>query len=281
MKYLVLSVACLIWPLVAAADEPAAISKADQEYWSQGSPRLFGSIRIDVGYIYLRPIMSVGYGRPFHSFVGLDVLPAITNTGFAAYGGIRAAYFPWIELRSGVRYEIDFDRSFLTPKTKYDRFDLDDRTLPGGAHHATIENELNLQVRTFFGVLTLQSSAYYVFDTPRGVNVFEDELRVITTPPWLFREKFGYRIRIKFVQIGPIAEVLYNPQRSNDIAVRAGISIAAILSPHLEVLADLVPVVYGRDNLGFAGGDFGTLGFRYRLATGSGGTDTWDSFLRQ
>jgi hypothetical protein len=236
--------------------------------WQEGQPRLFAATQIDAGFLYLRPRGQIGYGKPFNAWVGLEANPVVANQGWGAYGGVRLAW-RFADLRVGVRHFRAWTRTFLEPKGSYDRLDLD---TTGGpiASMTTLETELNLGFPVGPGDIIGTFSASDVEGIPEGYYVFEETLRVIVDPPFVWRARGGYVFRWgehDQYSIGPVVDVLNVPAREDDTVVRAGPVMRITLSRHFDVRGSFVTTLISRDRLGLVGGDFTELGVRYRLAT--------------
>ena len=102
-----------------------------RRFWAASPVGLFASSVIDAGYIYLRPQFAVGWGRPHWHFVQLETFGTVSAGGLGTYGGARMS-IAHLELRSGMRYQFPFSRSFYVqePDHHYDRFALESRVGP-------------------------------------------------------------------------------------------------------------------------------------------------------
>ncbi len=246
-----------------------------QSYWARGDARPFVSTTIDAGYLYLRPRASFGYGKPFWKWIGVDLNPQVAQTFLGGYAGIRAA-IPFVEFRAGARYVWAFQKQFLLPNSSYDRLALEARETERSQYLAS-EAEITATIPVGFGAILATGSLSYLTGVPKEVKgvplelrVYDETLRVIIEPPWVWRTRLGYAVRLGRegrVSLGVVADFIGLPGRHREI-VRAGIVGTAALSDHLEVLGSFVPPVFSPDAIGFAGGDFGQLGLRYRWASG-------------
>lgn len=264
---------------LASAGDPAADVAAPQEeprpaihpgYWSRGDAHPFLAMTIDAGYLYLRPRLSLGYGRPFALWAGIDVNPIATSTGLGAYGGLRLQ-IPWFDLRVGARGFLAFQHDLLTPQAHYDTVNLD-TTTGSISRYVTLEAELSGGIPAGPGSILLVLTASSVQGVPEGHFVYEETLRVITSPPAIYRARTGYALRLGSegaARVGVVGEVLDLPDR-HDFVVRVGMIASFAIDDHLEALGLLVIPVASPDSIGIAGGDFGELGLRYRWATGEG-----------
>jgi hypothetical protein len=236
--------------------------------WNEGETRAFVAGTLDVGWTYIRPRASFGYGKPFGTWVGVDVNPIISGNGLGAYGGLRVA-LPRFDLRVGPRYFASFNRNYLNPQTSYNRVDLDS-TLGNPARVITYEAEAEASLPVGPGDIVALGSLSYVTGVPAGQLVFEETLRVIVAPPLVWRARGGYVVRFgssRQHSVGIVADVLDVPKREDSLTVRAGPVIRIVLSRRVEVRGTFIPTLFSPDAIGLVGGDFTELGFRYRWAT--------------
>ena len=238
-------------------------------YWEVGRTRSFVGGTVDVGIAYLKPRIQAGYGRPFWSWVGVETYPVIGLSGLGNYTG-AAVSIPGLTLRGGSRYFFPFSRSLLEPQASYTRTEIDLVDGPK-ADYMAFEGELTLTAPLFrgsvFGVLT----GYRVSGVQEDRYLFEESLRVVMAPPYVWRSRLGYLLALGprgAVRFGGAAEVIGLPGR-NEFVVRAGIMASVAMSAHLEAHASFIPVLVSPDTIGLAGGDFGQLGVRFLWATGS------------
>ena len=236
-------------------------------YWSRGPARTFAATSIDVGYIYLRPRLFLGYGRPFWRAIAFEGGPEVSASYLSGFAGLRAT-LPFVNLRLGGRYVFAFQHYFLADQPKYDRLALESQAFTRAKYIAG-EAELNGTLPVGFGALIATGNLTYITGVTKDLNVYEEVLRIIAKPPLVWRGRAGYAFRLGVegkVSVGIVAEALGSQGR--DVTIRAGIIASAALSDHVEVLGWLVPPIIGPDTIGIAGGDFGQLGLRYRAATG-------------
>lgn len=254
-------------PRAPSADDDL-VSARSRRTWSEGPARVFFATTLDVGWVYARPRASVGWGRPFNDWVGIDVNPVVASQGMGIYGGLRFA-LPRFDLRLGPRYLFAFGREYLVPQDSYDRLDLSS-TAGRPARIVTYEAEAEFSLPLGPGDVVGLASGSYVTNIPRGMFVFEETLRVIVDPPWVIRGRGGYLYRFGTYgqhNVGLVVDYLTVPERSGGHTVRFGPVVRIVLSRHVEVRGSFVPTLYGPDKLGLTGGDFTELGFRYRFAT--------------
>ena len=106
---------------------------------------------------------------------------------------------------------------------------------------------------------------------PSDYLVYEENLRVVMKPPYVWRARLGYLAgfgRDGSIRVGAAADLIGIPGR-DEYVVRAGILGSVLINANLEAQASFIPVIVSPDRLGLAGGDFGQLGIRYHWATGS------------
>lgn len=236
--------------------------------WSTFPPRLFVATTVDVGYVYARPRVTLGYGKPFTTFVGLDVNPIATSTGLGLYGGLRGAV-PYLDLRVGAREFWAFSHTYLPPAESYDRIDLETRS-DHRARYLTWEAELDATVPLGPGHLVLRGSASYVAGVPEGKYVFEETLHVIVAPPLVWRVRSGYALSFgprRQHSVGLVADLLDIPKRDDSVTLRVGPILRFVLSRRVDVRGSFVATVVSPDRIGLVGGDFTELGVRYRWAS--------------
>jgi hypothetical protein len=252
---------------------PPAPSGTDQSvvarYWELGKSRPFFAGSIEAGFPYLRPRFAAGYGRPFWSWIGAEAYPLLSLGGIGQYVG-GAVAVPGLTLRAGGRYFYPFTRALLVPSEDYTGTDIDLREGPRAdylAYEAEATATAPLFSGSIFGVLT----GYRVTRVPDGYYVYEESLRVVMKPPYVWRARLGYLLafsRNGAIRVGAAGEVIGMPGR-DELVVRAGLLGSVSISAQLEAQVSLIPVLVSPDSLGLAGGDFGQLGIRYSFATGS------------
>ena len=238
-------------------------------YWELGRPRLFFATILELGYAYVRPRFAVGYGLPYWRWVGVEAYPLISLSGLGQYAGIGAS-LPGLSLRAGSRYSFPFTRTFLVPRDSFSRTDVDLRQGPR-ADYLALEAEVTATLPVPAGSLFAIVSGYRTLLVPDGFYLYEESLRSVMKPPYIWRARAGYLLalgRDGAIHVGPTAEVVGLPGREQ-LVVRAGVLTSLSINAHLEAQASFVPVLVSPDNLGLAGGDFGQLGVRFRWATGS------------
>jgi hypothetical protein len=251
-------------PAVPAPQRPAKTPG----HWTEEAERPFISLRADAGYLYLKPRVSVGYGKPFALWGGLDVVPFATPDAAGGYGGLRLQ-LDWFELRGGARFVHAFWHNFLSQKPSYDLVDLAENT-GHPSNYVDLEAEVAAAIPAGPGDILLLGTAESIQLVPSGFNVYDETLHVIVAPTPVYRERLGYSLPFMAehnARAGIVGEVIEIPNRGDQV-VRAGIVASFDIDDHLQVVATVLAPVYGPDSLGLAGADYTELGLRYRWASG-------------
>lgn len=252
-------------PPAPSGTEQAVVTR----YWELGRPRLFLAAMGEGGYAYVRPRFALGYGQPYWRWIGVEAYPLLSLSGLGQYVGVGGAV-PGLTARAGARYTYPLSRDYLEPRSSYDRLDLELReTEP--AKYLALEAEVAATVPVLVGSAFAILTAYRVELVPDDLFVFEENLRQIMEPPYIWRARLGYLVgfgKDGSIRIGAAAEYIGLPGREEHV-VRAGVLGSVLISANLEAQASLIPVIVSPDRLGLAGGDFGQLGVRYHWATGS------------
>lgn len=255
------------------APSPPAIGGTEQavvpRYWELGRTRPFLAAIVEGGYAYLRPRFSLGYGQPYWRWIGLETYPLLSLSGIGHYAGIGAA-LPGITARIGGRYSYSFSQYLLQPREHFSRLDLQRVDAPKQKYLA-LEAELAGTIPVFVGSAFAVLTAYRIQGVDAGYFVYEETLRQIMDPPWIWRARLGYLVglgREQAIRVGVAGEVIGMPGRDATV-VRAGVLASVLINAHLEAQASIIPAIVSPDRLGLAGGDFGQLGVRLRWATDS------------
>jgi hypothetical protein len=248
--------------------EDALIDPRMARTWGELPARTFVATAIDVGFVYARPRVSLGYGKPFTSWVGIDANPIASSAGLGVYGGLRFE-IPHVDLRVGPRYFSAFQHTYLATQDSYSRLELE---TAGGSRARTLtyEAELDASIPLGPGALLARGSVSYVTGVPADMSVFEETLHVMVTPPLVWRARAGYALRLgRYSQhsIGFVVDVLDVPKRDDSETWRMGPVLRLVLSRRVEVRGSFVVTVSSPDRIGLVGGDFTELGVRYRWAS--------------
>jgi hypothetical protein len=236
--------------------------------WGTLPARRFVASTVDVGYVYVRPRLSLGYGRPFTEWIGVEANPIVQETGVGAYAGVRLE-IPHLDLRIGPRYFSSFQHTYLPTQHDYSRLDLENSS-GKPSRTLTYEAELDLIFNLGPGRLTLRGSASYVTGPPEGQSAFEETLHVIVVPPLVWRTRVAYVFTFgshNQHSIGPAIDFLDVPKRDDSLTVRVGPLLRLALSRRVDVRGSFIVTVISPDRIGLPGGDFTELGVRYRWAS--------------
>ena len=236
--------------------------------WSAPPPRWFVATTVDVGFIYGRPRVSLGYGKPFTKWAGFDFNPVFNSGGVGIYAGGRIE-IPYVDLRIGSRYWWLFTSWFLPEQDQYTRLDIA-RQLGNKAKVLTHEAEADISVPAGPGNILARASISYVADVPDGKAVFEPQLRVMVQKGLVWRARGGYAFRSASTRSTRSASSPTSsnvPTRDNSKTVRVGPIIRFVLSRRVDIRGSFVTTVKSPDKIGLVGGDFTELGVRYRWAS--------------
>lgn len=236
--------------------------------WATLPPRPFVATTVDVGFVYLRPRLSLGYGRPFTEWIGWDANPIATTDGLGVYTGLRLE-IPHLNLRIGPRYFASFSHTYLPEQASYSRLELESNA-GSPSRTLTWETELDLDFDLGPGRLLLRGSASYVTGVPDGYDAFEETLHIIVDPPLVWRARLGYSFAFggrKQHGIGAAVDLLDVPKRDDSRTIRVGPLLRLALSRRVDVRGSFIFTVVSPDRIGLAGGDFTELGIRYRWAS--------------
>ena len=240
--------------------------------WIEGRKRFFVSGSFDLGFLYIRPRFNFGWGRPHAKWVGFDINPIVATSAGGAYAGFRIDH-PWVDWRIGGRYILPFTRSYMEARPNdedFDRGDLNREVEGESGTYFSMESELTLSIPIGDGSLFSETAVTYVMGVPEDRFAYEDTIRLIIDPPWVWRQRVGYMARFGdtgAVRLGLVAEIVGIPKRDM-LVVRAGLIMSVWVSPRVEIRGAWIPAIASRDELGVRGGDFGLLGLRYRWSTG-------------
>ena len=236
--------------------------------WATLPPRRFVATTVDVGFVYLRPRLSLGYGRPFTQWIGVDLNPIATQNGLGAYAGFRLE-IPHLDFRFGPRYFASFNHTYLPEQPSYSRLELESNS-GNPSRTLTLEAELDFNLDLGPGRLLLRGSASYVSGVPEGYAAFEETLHIIVDPPLVWRTRVAYAFTFgarKQHGIGGAVDLLEVPKREESRTIRIGPIVRLALSRRVDVRGSFIFTVMSPDRIGLAGGDFTELGIRYRWAS--------------
>ena len=243
-------------------------------YWTVGHKRWFAAALFDVGGIFAKPEIHLGYGKPYYAWGGIEAWTKVTLDGVSFFAGPRLS-IPHFQLRAGGRTFHSTNSHWLVPRQTYSRLQLD-QVAPPLSHYGSLEAEMTVDAPLLGGNVALLASVHGLLGVDGNYNVFEDLLHVIVDPPWVVRTRLSYLRsfgRFENMALGAAGEVIYVPNRTATTA-RIGPVVTVSLTHHLQAVAAAMIVIAGRDSLGLSGSDIGQIGLRYRWATG----DLWPEF---
>ena len=248
--------------------EDALIDPRMARSWGTLPARRFVATTVDLGFVYIRPRLSLGYGRPFTQWIGVDANPIASQSGLGGYGGLRIE-IPHLDFRLGSRYFSAFEHTYMPQQESYARLDLENS---GGksARTLTYEAELDLNFTLGPGKLLLRGSASYVTGVPEGQSVYEETLHIVVAPPLVWRTRLGYVFTFgarNQHSVGPVIDLLDVPKRDDSRTIRVGPVLRLGLSRRVDIRGSFVVTLISPDRIGLAGGDFTELGVRYRWAS--------------
>ena len=240
---------------------------ATSRYWSRFDSQPFLAATLELGWAYVHPKFNAGVGKPFYRWIGVDAQPLVSGSGAGLYGGAHAQV-PLLDLRAGARYFSPFDRKMLSQSPRHTRDELEGLDGPD-ANALTLEGELRGAVSLPGGGPFWMLTGHYVSGVDEDHDLYEESLKVVIRPPWVWRARVGYAFffgRDDAIRLGIAEEVLQSPGRDGYV-LRAGITSTMKLADTVDLQATLMPVIHSPDAIGLAGADFGQLGVRWRWAT--------------
>ena len=243
-------------------------------FWGSGATRWFVAATMEAGFVYLRPQIALGYGKPHWSWVGIEGYSGVSTGGGVEYAGLRATT-AFVDVRAGARYTYDIDQHFLLPQESYSRADSELRR-GSQSRYVALEAEITGTVPLPQGSLFAVATGYAVVGVPPDYYVFEQSFHVIMAPPYVWRARLGYVASFgidETLKVGAATEVIGIPGR-DAFVVRAGPLLGVALTHHLEAVGAIMLVATSPDELGLRGAEFGQVGLRYKWAAG----DRWPEF---
>lgn len=256
--------------LPGQTNPPHSLDRYDPKtpYWQLGRVRPFLAAVMNLGGIYYRPELEVGYGRPHSAWGGAEVWSKISLGGVAFYVGPRLT-LPSLDLRVGARMVSSAGQNLLPRREVYDNNHLDAES-PPRSHYWSIDSEVNVSGAAPGGNASLLVSAFALGGVEDGYDVFEDSLHIIVQPPLVWRARLTYLASLgpyNNMGLGWAAEVINSPAR--DLTVfRMGPVVTVALTRHLQATAAGLLGIDSRDDIGLSGADLGQIGLSYRWASG-------------
>lgn len=252
----------LAWSFGRVAEGQSPDDEQRYSVWQSDKHTLFVASASDVGVIYGRPHVTLGYGAPFWHFVGVDAFAIATNEFAAAYVGWRAN-LPFLDVQMGYRATQPYDRRELPVKDSYVADDLPRRDGDENATYGAVEFEVTPLAPVPGGVAFAELHPIWV-TAPRDTRLFEEVTRTVYVAPFLMRARLGYIYDLDRVKAGAMVEHVVLPGRPKDVT-RVGPLVLVSLAERLEGLFTTTVVVRSPDSLGFSG-VYGFLGLRMRFA---------------
>jgi hypothetical protein len=261
-------------PAHAEVDKPATVLAVAAEpprpkygYWSEAKARFFLSGKADVGVVYARPTLSVGYGMPHWAWIGVDA--SVTTSPYLgqAYSGVRLS-LPVFDLAFGYSDTLSYTLPFLPPRPSFTRADA--VHAPGSkARYWAWEAELVATMPLPHAAILLDAIVVHTLDVPVGNFVYDDSYRVIVANPLFAIVRAAAAVRVlreESLKVGVLTEYIFATGRDRGV-VRVGPAAVLQITDHLEALGTIPFVVASPDSLGLVLGTYGLAGFRYRWAT--------------
>lgn len=253
-------------------DDPRSLPESRGTILSEWSPsrvRWFVAARADIGYLFFRPRLSVGYGRPHNFWAGLDVVPILGSRLAGLYSGLKFQH-PRVEVRSGVLFGWGFNSSYLEPQNSYTADDISRRSAEGLEYRAS-DSELTLSAPLAgWGFLSSETQGIVLMGTPENRDLFVETLGVVMHGSYAIRQRFSYGIGIPSVpglSVGPAVEGVVDPARAEPWVLRAGLLLRWSLYQDLELRTDVLPTIKSPDTLGRAGSPWLTINVRLLWST--------------
>lgn len=261
-----------------ASVSPPSVGRSDigtdRPYWGAAPSRLFAAGAFETAGIGARTELDLGYGKPHHRWIGLELATSLSLKGMAASGYVHGQ-MPWGHFRFGPRFFTGLNQKLIPEVDVVTRplLEVNDGLR---SKYLSLDGELAGNIPLPFGSIGLVGNVYGILTVPEGYYVFEDATRTVIDPPWIGRARISYLAPIgkpATLRVGGLAEVIFNPEREL-VNIRTGPAVAVALTHHLEAIGVAAFSVFNRDEIGLSGADFTQIGFRYRWATG----DLWPEF---
>ena len=236
--------------------------------WDTQVPRFHLSGRIDVGFLFVRPRVSVGYGLPHRLWWGADLVPILSGGQWGVYAGIRyqgrRAGF-----RTGALYSSSFVSGYLVPQSNYDARDLSLRGQPRAKFFAS-DSELSVALPLGPVELFSETQPLLLVGPRSSEYVFAETMGAIVAPPFALRQQLGLLFGSApqlGISWGPAVEAVYVPARSDPMILRVGLTLRMRLYQDVLLHTNLLPAVVSPDNLGRAASPWLTVNVRFLWAT--------------
>lgn len=255
---------------VTAFGTLAASARADEEEpkyspWQSKRYTYFAASASDVGIVYVRPHLTLGWGAPFWHFVGVDAYAIATNSFTSAYAGWRAN-LPFLDVQWGARWVYPYNRRRLPKQESYRPGDLPLGDDDERSTYRVIELEVTPLAPLFGGIVFAELHPVWI-DAPKDMNLYEEMMRAVVEPPFAMRTRLGYLYDFDTsgVKAGAMTEYMVTPGRPKNVT-RVGPVLIVGLSQYYEILATATFTVSSPDALGLYEGTYGFVGLRARWA---------------
>ena len=250
----------------ARVPDPPEPRQPKLSLWQSSRATPFASVATDLGFIYFRPRMTLGYGAPFWSFVGLDAYWMTTNSFTAPYLGWRAS-LPFLDAMIGARRTIPFNRRFLPKSDSHLGDDIELREGDIRSAYNAIDFEVAGYAPIAHGTLFLSVHPVWV-DAPNDVQLYEEVLRAVIDPPFALGLRSGWLYGFgeqQALKVGGMLEYVALPGRPAGVW-RSGPVVLMTFSKTLEGLFAFSVVLSSPDELGIFHGTYAFLGILHRFA---------------
>jgi hypothetical protein len=253
---------------VASAGRASPDGEGEKRYsiWQSNKQSWFVASASDVGIVYVRPHVTVGWGAPFWQFVGVDAYGIATNSFSGGYAGWRAS-LPWLDVQWGWRIIYPYARRWLPKKDAYVPADLELGEGDERSVYSVVELEVTPLAPVLGGVIFAELHPMW-FDAPRDRNLYEEVARAVVVPPFAMRTRLGYVYGVDEagkIKTGAMLEHIVTPGRPANVT-RFGPVLIVSLAERLEGLATATVPVASPDELGLYEGSYGFVGLRLRWA---------------
>lgn len=245
-----------------------------QPYWLQGRVRPFLAAVFDGGFFFARSELQAGYGRPHYTWIGATAYSKLTLGGVTLAAGIHGQV-PNIDISVTAKSFRATDSRLVRKNDLYYESDTSIETEPKTAYQS-LDADLAVTVKGLGGTVGLETRGIAVFGVPDGYDVFEDTLRLIVRPPFVWQTKLTYLAWPGWqdnLAVGFVAELIGSPARDN-LVFRTGPVVTVSLTDHLQAIGSAAFAIFYHDDLGLSGSDLGQIALRYRWASG----EAWPNF---
>jgi hypothetical protein len=258
-------------PSAEVIEKDKTPARNQHSYFEHAGPeRFFVSGELQTGP-FLKPVLEAGWGKPHWAWVGVEAYPMTSWSFGTVYGGVHGN-LPFLDAHAGFRDNLSYGRTFLQPA---DRFTAEDvsHEVPGAPHarYSNFESAARLTAPVPGGYALAQGQLTYLLDVPRGVDLYEENLRVVVRAPTLFAGTLAYMAEIGhdgFLKIGVAGELLVVPARDGARTWRVGPAGQAQITDHTDLTFGVTVPVASRDDLGVVQGSFGMLSLEWQWASG-------------